>query len=104
MMSKLLFVAGFGTGYVLGSRAGRERYEQIRSAAQSFWSDPKVRRGVDRVGDAVADHTPDVPSLIGDGVTKLTRKLLTGSSKSTGRGSRRDRAMQPTTPAPADTP
>jgi hypothetical protein len=32
---KLTAVAMFGIGYVLGSRAGRERYEQIRRLARS---------------------------------------------------------------------
>jgi hypothetical protein len=37
-------MVGFGAGYVLGSRAGRERYEQIRQAAQSFWGSETVHR------------------------------------------------------------
>jgi hypothetical protein len=32
---KLTTVAVFGAGYLLGTRAGRERYEQIRELAQS---------------------------------------------------------------------
>ena len=32
---KLVTVAIFGIGYVLGAKAGRERYEQIRRLAQS---------------------------------------------------------------------
>ena len=32
---KLSRIAIFGIGYVLGTRAGRERYEQIVAAAQS---------------------------------------------------------------------
>jgi hypothetical protein len=31
---KLVAVAMFGIGYVLGSKAGRERYEQIRELAR----------------------------------------------------------------------
>jgi hypothetical protein len=42
MPSKATFLAGFATGYVLGSRAGRERYEQIRRAARSIASNPAV--------------------------------------------------------------
>jgi hypothetical protein len=30
---KLTLLCAFGAGYVLGSRAGRERYEQIRELA-----------------------------------------------------------------------
>jgi hypothetical protein len=33
---KLSTIAMFGAGYVLGTRAGRERYDQIRQAAQRF--------------------------------------------------------------------
>jgi hypothetical protein len=44
---RLALLAAFGAGYVLGSRAGRERYDQIRELArdtserleQSGWRD-----------------------------------------------------------------
>ena len=42
-MAKLSFLAGFGAGYVLGSRAGRERYEQIRRAYAQAKDDPRLQ-------------------------------------------------------------
>ena len=36
----LLVVAG----YVLGARAGRERYEQMKHAVTSFWNDPTIKK------------------------------------------------------------
>ncbi|MGY2085792.1 hypothetical protein [Blastococcus sp. SYSU DS0539] len=42
-MAKLSFLAGFGAGYVLGSRAGRERYEQIRRAWEQAKDDPRLQ-------------------------------------------------------------
>ncbi len=30
--------------YVLGTRAGRERYEQMKDAVTSFWNDPAVKQ------------------------------------------------------------
>ncbi|MGY1672959.1 hypothetical protein [Geodermatophilus sp. SYSU D00710] len=36
-MAKFSFLLGFGAGYVLGAKAGRERYEQILG----LWSDAK---------------------------------------------------------------
>lgn len=30
--------------YLLGARAGRERYEQIKKAVTSFWNDPTVKK------------------------------------------------------------
>jgi hypothetical protein len=43
MRTKLIFLAGFATGYVLGSKAGRARYEQIREAARAFANNPAVQ-------------------------------------------------------------
>ena len=42
-MAKLSFLAGFGAGYVLGARAGRERYEQIRRAYEHAKDDPRLQ-------------------------------------------------------------
>ncbi|WP_223692887.1 hypothetical protein [Leifsonia poae] len=33
-----------GVAYVLGARAGRERYEQMKGAVTSFWNDPTVKQ------------------------------------------------------------
>lgn len=42
-MAKLSFLAGFGAGYVLGTRAGKERYEQIRRAYAQAKDDPRLQ-------------------------------------------------------------
>ncbi len=33
---------GLAVGYVLGTRDGRERYDQLRSQAQKLWENPRV--------------------------------------------------------------
>ncbi|MES4901719.1 MULTISPECIES: YtxH domain-containing protein [unclassified Streptomyces] len=43
MRYRLTFVTGLAFGYVLGTRAGRERYEQLRTCAQRFVQNPAVR-------------------------------------------------------------
>ena len=43
MNGKLKMLIGLGAGYVLGARAGRERYEQIVSGAKGVSRNPKVR-------------------------------------------------------------
>jgi hypothetical protein len=77
MRSKATFLAGFATGYVLGSRAGRARYEQIRQAAKAFAANPTVQstasslqhqagealhaakdKAVDKVGPALQEKRP----------------------------------------------
>ncbi|MEZ3179825.1 MULTISPECIES: YtxH domain-containing protein [Streptomyces] len=43
MKYRLTFVAGAALGYVLGTKAGRERYEQLRKSAQQLTRNPAVR-------------------------------------------------------------
>lgn len=43
MRYRLTFITGLAVGYVLGSRAGRERYEQLRTCARQFAQNPAVR-------------------------------------------------------------
>jgi hypothetical protein len=42
-VAKLSFLAGLGAGYVLGARAGRERYEQIARAWAHAKDDPRLQ-------------------------------------------------------------
>ncbi|WP_149183229.1 YtxH domain-containing protein [Streptomyces sp. TRM49041] len=87
MRYKLTFVVGLAVGYVLGTRAGRERYEQLRKSARELSENPAVRnaaesaaqtgRGVagrayrvvsDRVGDRMPESVAErVRSLRGRG-------------------------------------
>ena len=53
-MAKLSFLAGFGAGYVLGSKAGRERYEQIRRGWEHAKDDPRLQ-SIAGVAQAKAD-------------------------------------------------
>lgn len=45
-MKKLTALLALGVGYVLGSRAGRARYEQIKQQADKAWHHPKVQEQV----------------------------------------------------------
>ena len=47
-MSKIMMATAFGAGYVLGARAGRERYEQLSAKAQELWGHPKVQEQADK--------------------------------------------------------
>ncbi|GAA0293500.1 YtxH domain-containing protein [Kineococcus aurantiacus] len=55
MKGKAIFLIAGAAGYVLGARAGRERYDQISSAVGRLWGNPKVQQRVvdleDRAGD-----------------------------------------------------
>ena len=71
MKGKILLVVGFGVGYVLGARAGRERYEDIKRVAGNFWSSPRVQRQLDDAEGFIKDKTPDAVGVIASGVKKV---------------------------------
>ncbi len=50
MRYRLTFITGAAVGYVLGARAGRERYEQLRKAARGVAQNPAVRNTVESAG------------------------------------------------------
>ena len=70
MRTKATFLAGFATGYVLGSRAGRARYEQIRQAARSFMANPAVQSTTStlqqQAGDALSTAKDKAASTLSD--------------------------------------
>ena len=75
MKGKILFVTGLGLGYVLGTRAGREKYEQIRSTAMKVWNDPRVQKQVDAVEEFVKDKGPEVAEFVSDGAKKVVAQV-----------------------------
>lgn len=44
MNPKFLLVIGLGVGYVLGTRAGRERYDQMKAKVTEVWESPRVSK------------------------------------------------------------
>ena len=85
MKGKILFVVGLGVGYVLGARAGRERYEQIRKAAEDVWNQPKVQEGVQTVKDFAMSRAGDVGGTVLDGAKKLVAQVTQSQTSSTTR-------------------
>lgn len=74
MRGKLVLLVGFGIGYVLGARAGRGRYEQIKRAASRFWNDPRVSHQVHNVEQFARDKAPDVVYFIGGAAKKAVNR------------------------------
>jgi hypothetical protein len=91
MRYRLTFVAGLAVGYVLGTKAGRERYEQLKKSAQQFAQNPAVRNTAESaahqgrhfadkayhvVSDKVGDHMPD---SVAQRVKSLRERSANGS-------------------------
>lgn len=73
----------FGTGYVLGTKAGRERYHQIVAAWNRFIGTPAVQQ--------VAERGKQIASQAGrrgaDAVGQARDAAVNAASKATGQGS-----------------
>lgn len=84
MKGKLAFILGAAVGYVLGTRAGRERYEQIKRGAQRVWETEPVQRGVHLVKGAVDERAEELKALAlrfgGDVVDNLVKGRPRGGS------------------------
>lgn len=88
MRGKLMFITGLAAGFVLGSRAGREKYEEISANARKVWEHPTVQEAAG-VAQAQANK------LYSEGKDKLNQSKLgeklqsasSSSSTSTGTSS-----------------
>ena len=58
-------VVGLGAGYVLGARAGRERYEQIARAARMAWDSQPGERMRAEVAKAMPDAVNTAVAKVG---------------------------------------
>ena len=73
MKIKTVLVAGVaaGIGYVLGTKAGRARFEQIRARAVEFAESPKVQETVSNLSETVKQKAHKLPDPVADVVTAV---------------------------------
>ncbi|TFC88246.1 hypothetical protein [Cryobacterium sp. TMT4-31] len=81
MRGKLLFITGGLVGYVLGARAGRQRYDQIASAASDLWNRPPVQRRVNEVKDFALERVGDVPGALYEAGKKVASAVSNKTDK-----------------------
>ena len=75
MRGKVLFALGLGVGYIFGTRAGRARYNQIKSAALKVWNDPRVQEQVSVATEFVKDKAPEVADFVTANARKVAAKV-----------------------------
>ncbi|MEV6835413.1 YtxH domain-containing protein [Streptomyces sp. NPDC051133] len=92
MRYRLTFVAGLALGYVLGTRAGRERYEQLKKSARQIAQNPAVRNTAETAAQqsrqyagkafhTVSDKVGDrVPASVAQRVRSLRERSVNGTA------------------------
>ena len=64
MLKKLTFAAGFGAGYVLGAKAGRERYTQIEATFREIAGMPAVQHAAASVQEAATGLADTATTIV----------------------------------------
>jgi hypothetical protein len=91
MRGKVGLVIGLAAGYVLGTRAGRERYEQIKDQAEKLWNLDPVQKQVERAKDFASSTAMAIPGALWNGAVKVTRAV---QGKDASPGQRLDAAIK----------
>ena len=76
MRYKLAFGAGFATGYYFGTKAGRERFEQINRRLESLRHRPSVVAVADRIGAAVDAQVDRAKGAVAETVRSGVRNTM----------------------------
>jgi len=84
MRGKILFLVGLGVGYVLGTKAGRQRYEQISKQWKNVWESQPVQTQVQRAGDFVREKAPEVAGQVEKQLRKVNDQVKSRRSQNPG--------------------
>lgn len=79
MNGKVAFVVGAAVGYLLGTRAGREQYEKIKSTARSAFEHPAVRDKVDAAEAAITEAVREQGAQLTDKVAGMVKDKFGGT-------------------------
>lgn len=84
MKIKTVLVAGLagGIGYVLGTKAGTSRYDEIRAKADQLAKSPQVQETVANIAEGVKKNAAKLPDPVADVVTSVADKATGGLSSS----------------------
>src|SRR5580704_19252409 len=98
-LNRMVFAAGFATGYVLGTRAGREKYDQLVKMARTAAEHPSVQQAAgvvqaqatglaQKVGGQIQEKVPQLAHSaahsVGDHIPGMKNRNGRGTSASNG--------------------
>ena len=85
MRYRVMFIAGFAVGFVVGARAGRERYEQIVTYTKNVAGHPAVQKVTQTVtvktteyAKTAASKAPDFAKTAGTQAKQMATARLRG--------------------------
>ncbi len=109
-MPKLSFLAGLAAGYVLGARAGKQRYAQIKTVSGKVWQSQPVQKQVSAAKESARTKAaPVVADFVADAARATGEKLRASRTVPSHVSGRADRTVgeakwAPPAGAPGDDP
>lgn len=95
-MRKLILLAAVGLGYVLGARAGRQRYEDIKSQFLKVKNNPTVQEKASQAADAAKQQAPVVKDKVVGAASAVSSKARSSDSSDNSDGA--DKSESPDSP------
>lgn len=94
-MPRMSFIVGLAAGYVLGARAGKQRYAQIKKVSGKVWQSKPVQNQVaaakenarTKAAPVVADFVADAAKATGEKLRAsrtVPSRIADGSDRTTG--------------------
>jgi hypothetical protein len=85
--SLLIIAVGIGIGYVLGARAGRERYDLIVEKVTGVWEDPRVAKARNEAARYAREQAPVLRDKA-QAVAKAAPGVVAGRARATATAAR----------------
>ena len=81
MRYRATLLAGFAAGFVAGTRAGRERYEQMKKAGRTIAQSPAVQKATHAAGEKAAELSKAAGRKAAERMPKITETAKTGATR-----------------------
>src|SRR5215469_16200363 len=81
MRGRVTFLAGLAVGFVLGARAGRERYEQMVKLGRKAVENPTVQQTARTAGAKAAELTKAAGQKASERMPKIAETAKSSASK-----------------------
>ena len=81
-MKKLLILVAGAIGYVLGTKAGRERYDQMRGTFNKVRNDPRVQEKTHQAAELAKQKAPVVKDKVTEVADAASAKVRSAKGSS----------------------